>query len=197
MSRKKTLEGGTRDKILDAALQVFMENGYENTSVRTILAKAGVVTGSFYHFFSSKEELFEAVIGQYLQQYAQNIAEIVDKEDSSVFTKLELILNIAEESTGFYYQKLEADKLHWTIQYALHKKTMMAILPAVEKLVNNAISNGIVTNPLQLDNCTLASLLLQGMEGIIHAKPVDTMDEEQIKKIRADIIAYVTMILGV
>ena len=41
MARKAVLEGGKRDEIIDAATELFFENGYEATSVRMIMDKVG------------------------------------------------------------------------------------------------------------------------------------------------------------
>ena len=51
--------GETREKIIAAATKVFFEHGYEDASVKMIIDEAGIVTGSFYHFFPSKEANFE------------------------------------------------------------------------------------------------------------------------------------------
>lgn len=47
-----------REEILGAALQCFQELGYEKTTIADIKARAKVSTGSLYHHFSSKEQLF-------------------------------------------------------------------------------------------------------------------------------------------
>ncbi len=201
MSRKKALEGGTREKILTTAMQVFMENGYEKTSVRMILEKADIVTGSFYHFFASKEELFEEVIAQYLTRYQSNVIKITDMESVNFIDKVKSVLNTTQESTEFYYQNLEAQRLHWTIQYALHKKTLMAILPQVEKMVDKEIRENRASNPMHMDAHTLSVVVLQGMEGILHAKSMGEADEkqitlEQVEKMKKDVIAYIILVMG-
>ena len=66
-------KGETREVILDAAEKVFFQNGFEKTSVKMILEEAQIVTGSFYHFFPSKEALFEAVTERFLNAYAERI----------------------------------------------------------------------------------------------------------------------------
>jgi AcrR family transcriptional regulator len=50
----------TRERIVDAALQLFRERGFDQTTMRDIAAEAGVATGAAYYYFRSKEELVMA-----------------------------------------------------------------------------------------------------------------------------------------
>ena len=50
----------TRERILDAALKLFRQNGFDETTMRDIAAEAGVATGAAYYYFRSKEELVMA-----------------------------------------------------------------------------------------------------------------------------------------
>lgn len=54
----------SRALILEAALALFSHQGYRATSIRDIAAKAAVSTGSVYHHFKDKEELFKTLLGQ-------------------------------------------------------------------------------------------------------------------------------------
>ncbi len=66
-----------KEKILEAALTRFLEDGYEASSVDDIIADAGVSKGSFYHAFKSKEALgLEA-----LERYNQRGIEILSGGD--------------------------------------------------------------------------------------------------------------------
>jgi AcrR family transcriptional regulator len=58
----------TRAAIVEAALRLFRENGYEATTMRAIAKEAGVATGNAYYYYSSKEELIQ-------EFYARNQAE--------------------------------------------------------------------------------------------------------------------------
>ena len=49
----------TRAVIVEAALRLFRENGYEATTMRAIAKEAGVATGNAYYYFGSKEELIQ------------------------------------------------------------------------------------------------------------------------------------------
>lgn len=52
----------SKDAILDAAEEVFAEQGYDRTSLQTIGARAGVSRGTPGYFFGAKSELYQAVL---------------------------------------------------------------------------------------------------------------------------------------
>jgi TetR/AcrR family transcriptional repressor of nem operon len=56
----------TRDRLIDSARYLFWERGFAGTSMSDLLAHAEVNSGSFYHFFESKEALLRAVLQGYL-----------------------------------------------------------------------------------------------------------------------------------
>ncbi len=64
MQNKQT----SRDKILQSAVQLFLEEGFEATSVNDICKHAGVSKGSFYHYFETKQVLFLEPDGKLVQQ---------------------------------------------------------------------------------------------------------------------------------
>src|SRR3954452_7849358 len=56
----------TRDRLIQSARYLFWERGFAGTSMAELLAHAEVNSGSFYHFFDSKEALLRAVLEGYL-----------------------------------------------------------------------------------------------------------------------------------
>jgi TetR/AcrR family transcriptional repressor of nem operon len=57
---------GTRDRLVSSARFLFWERGFAGTSMADLLADAQVNSGSFYHFFESKEALLREVLEGYL-----------------------------------------------------------------------------------------------------------------------------------
>jgi TetR/AcrR family transcriptional repressor of nem operon len=57
----------TRDRLLDSARYLFWERGFAGTSMADLLAHSEVNSGSFYHFFESKEALLREVLRGYLE----------------------------------------------------------------------------------------------------------------------------------
>lgn len=56
----------TRARILSAAEECFAQHGYEAAGVAEICERAGVSKGAFYHHFASKQDLFMALLGNWL-----------------------------------------------------------------------------------------------------------------------------------
>lgn len=56
----------TRDRLIASARYLFWERGFAGTSMADLLTHAGVNSGSFYHFFDSKEALLREVLEDYL-----------------------------------------------------------------------------------------------------------------------------------
>ena len=69
----------TKDRILDAAETLFMEHGFEATSLRSITAAAAVNLAAVNYHFGSKEELFQAVLTRRLDPMNQERVAILER----------------------------------------------------------------------------------------------------------------------
>lgn len=159
----------TKERILDAALKLFSENGYEGTSVKMILTQAGAVTGSFYHFFSSKEELFEAAVGKLLDGYVQAVSSLLSQPSVSFDELTDRFIRQMQKTSEDYYHVLDGRKLHWTVQQSLHNRTIYALIPPFAHALEERMSCGEIESTLETDAFTLAALLIRGTESILHA----------------------------
>jgi AcrR family transcriptional regulator len=67
----------TRDRILQAALQVFAQKGYHRAAVDDIVHASGTSKGAVYHHFPNKEALFLALVDDFSARLAEAIAEAI------------------------------------------------------------------------------------------------------------------------
>src|SRR3954466_3218553 len=93
MSSQVTTEPGTRDRLLQAAAEVFAERGYEGAAVSDIARRAGFTTGALHGRFRDKAELLLGVVRGVLesqQEAAVMAASAATGEDgvSSRFAEL-------------------------------------------------------------------------------------------------------------
>ena len=82
---KKKSESDKRTAILNAALNLFAENGFHGAPALQIAEKAGVGVGSLYRYFKDKEDL--------IHQLFKHIASIKSKDDATAYTKRFLPFN--------------------------------------------------------------------------------------------------------
>jgi len=86
----KKNERNTKGKIINAAWDLFYEQGYEDTTIEDIIAESGTSKGSFYHYFEGKD----ALLGSLSYIFDEEYEKLKDKltEEMSAFEKL-LYLN--------------------------------------------------------------------------------------------------------
>ena len=80
MARNKYPEE-TVKLILDAATHLFVEKGYDATSLQDIINETNLSKGAIYHHFSSKEEIFEAIS----YRIGEENAAVPSREEMEVF----------------------------------------------------------------------------------------------------------------
>jgi AcrR family transcriptional regulator len=76
-----------RDALLDAAVHQFAKAGYDGTTMRDIATVSGMLAGSIYYYFKSKEELFVAVHEFAMEHICRRVRESVDS-DADPWTQL-------------------------------------------------------------------------------------------------------------
>jgi AcrR family transcriptional regulator len=95
----------TLRKILDAAREEFGERGFSDSSIVGITGRAGVALGTFYTYFDSKEELFQALVRDMSTQVRDTVGPTLrDATDSLDGERraLEAFLKFAREHRDIY-----------------------------------------------------------------------------------------------
>ncbi|WP_406864356.1 TetR/AcrR family transcriptional regulator [Streptomyces sp. HUAS MG47] len=73
-----TVNGRTApERLLDAALQLFAEKGFEGTSVQDVVRAAGVTKGAMYHYFASKDDLLHEIYLRVLRMQTERLDAVV------------------------------------------------------------------------------------------------------------------------
>ena len=184
MARKAVINGGRRDEIIQTAMKLFFEHGYEATSVRMIMDEVGGEIGMFYHYFRSKDALFDAVAQYFFDQFRARFSAIMES-CTSVEDLLDAFVPLYAQSMN-RFEKLRSN-MHWTIQYAMHGKTVAEMVPDVSSLIRRL-------KPEVRDSADLlAAQLVYGISGTIHAKEFAAMDEAQKKEC---LTAFISAVLS-
>lgn len=78
-----------RQVLINEAARLFGNNGYENTSMRDIATAVGILPGSLYHHFPSKEELFVAVYSFAVSQSLNALNTAIANRKQQPWARLE------------------------------------------------------------------------------------------------------------
>jgi AcrR family transcriptional regulator len=101
--RRSTKAEQTRAGIVDAAMRLFREGGYDATTMRAIADEAGVSLGSTYYYFSGKEELVQAFYDQIQVEHAAAAAGLLERPGFAdrLRAVLETFVDVAEPFHDF------------------------------------------------------------------------------------------------
>jgi AcrR family transcriptional regulator len=71
----------TRQALLDAAIELFGRNGFDATSVQSIVEQAQVTKGGFYHHFESKQALLHEIHDRFIEYHLERMRELLATAD--------------------------------------------------------------------------------------------------------------------
>jgi len=151
MARNKYPEE-TVKRILDVSLKLFLEQGYENTSIQNIIDNLGGLTkGAIYHHFKSKEDILMAVAQRMYSNYDAKVLNIIrDDNNISGIEKLgklfRVSINSSTENDAF---KAAPDVLSNPKILALQMQGI--IKETVPNYVRPIIDQGIIDGSIQTD----------------------------------------------
>lgn len=96
LSKRGQMREERRKQILESALIVFSQKGFHASNVSDIAARVGVSKGTIYWYFSSKEELFDAAIRAYLEDFGAEMAAVLEN-DGTASEKLRALAHSMDE----------------------------------------------------------------------------------------------------
>lgn len=102
---KISAKAAVREKLLDQGVALLMEQGYHGTGLQNILQSIGVPKGSFYNYFSSKEEFGAEVIRHYIEPFIRQLDRHLDNAEGKGAQALEAYFReLIEEAERLQYR---------------------------------------------------------------------------------------------
>jgi AcrR family transcriptional regulator len=119
----------TQARIMEAAIKLFSKRGYNKASVDDICAEAGISKGAFYHHFTSKQELFLALLDGWLRTIDNAIEASKDKTAPETFMQLTESFPYIFETAGEglpmfleFWLQASRDKKIWDASIAPYRR---------------------------------------------------------------------------
>lgn len=96
-----------KKEFLKTSLELFAEKGYDKTTIQDIIDQMGVSRGTFYHYFSSKEDIIITIAREYVNGAIYLIKRIAEKRDLNAVEKINNLM----ESVNQYKAQQEEHRL--------------------------------------------------------------------------------------
>ena len=135
-----------RADIMDAAMILFMEKGYTNTTTQDIVDKVNISRGLLYYHFKNKEDILYCLVERYSEKLLRDIHVIVYDEDKTAIEKIRAFIDATIISTDNV--SAEGTELQKTVdlkenRYMLDKlshKLIEKLTIYFERIINQGIS---------------------------------------------------------
>jgi len=141
----------TKVKILQSAVDLIIEKGFDNASLREMAKNAGVSNPTIYNYFPSKEKLLYAYIEQ---KHKEAVATIQEIEDFHTYTLREQLQTLIETELELYLEDREfiiqiADMVFHSSGLKMGKlyETNAIFIETVEEMLNIAIEAEEIAEP--------------------------------------------------
>lgn len=176
-----------KKELIDTAEQLFIAQGYEQTSISDIVREVNVSQGAFYYYFESKEDVLVAVIEKKIALMENDFQGIADRSDLDEAAKLNSMINsfISISTSG----KTIHGYIHQAKNAALHKKLMKVrpfsrIAPLMAGVISKGCENGRFNVARPLETSYLLLMMIGYAYHMFHMNEVfrESNDKDQTNK---------------
>jgi len=157
-----------RDRIIDAAVQVFSAKGYHNTTMSEIAFVAEIGKGTIYEYFASKIQLFQQMLDKGMNTYYESL-DTQNMQRQSVEERLRLLI---EGHIRFCRQQGQMTKLvFWEaeVQDDEVKDWMLQMRKEKEARLQELLEEGIASGELRKQDPYIMTLMVSGLIASIWA----------------------------
>ena len=181
--RKKEERNLRKERILDAALQIFKEKGIENSTMESIASKAGFGTATLYYYFHSKEEVFAAILLNGWEKLWEELEPVIKDIKSPRKTFVKVLIKTAEvirKRPGLYEFLFNVPK-----KIIFENEPWKKYQSRIYGIINSLLIDGIKAKEFPQIN---SQLLFKAMGGLFMGlvlmgnknKPISAQDIEQL-----------------
>jgi len=172
-----------KDELLDAAGQLFLKNGYRDTSVNSIVESIGVSKGTFYYYFDSKEDVLDGLVERLSEPIYEEIDEIVSRDSSTAIEKLN---DIFAASRGIKLDRIDEVLRILKLIYRpenlrlldrIETSTLDEIAPKIARVVRQGVGEGKLKTRYPQE----VSRLIFSMGTDLNKKTAETLLNEDIE----------------
>lgn len=135
-----------KKEIMETAMKLFIENGYEETPVSLIISNIGISKGTFYYYFKSKEELLDEIVRERSLKIMDALIPIVNDSALNALEKISLIFTNAVKIKADMKEELHTiyrvwmDDKYLLIRHKMEERNILMMVPEIKKVVLQGIN---------------------------------------------------------
>lgn len=171
-------------EILNIAEKLFLEKGFENTSVNMIVKELNIAKGTVYYYFESKDDIMKAV----LKRFAKESAEVINKRlsDKSLNAIDKFRVLISEFMlVDTEYNKEMLDYIHKNQNLAYHQQSLIYSVIDYSKIIEKIINQGVEEGFFEVEDSKLtAQFMISGLSFLFDIHLFGWEKEEYAKMIK-------------
>ena len=139
-----------KKELLKIAYDMFLAQGYENTSVDEIIERAQIAKGTYYYHFQSKEQMLEEVIDMMIDSEAK-MAEQIITMDIPVPQKIVMMITSMKPTEA---EQPIKNALFQPENVLMHHKVRKKLITIITPLLSEVIKDGVNEGIFECDNIT-------------------------------------------
>ena len=170
-----------KDKIIEAALDLFVENGFHGTPTAKIAQKAGVANGTLFQYFKTKDELvialyiyFKDELAEYVSKNTVDNANIKETIKSQVLSSL--IWAIENSSKFRFIQQVHTSPYLGQVEQDVLNKQVEPHLIVIQKGINEGVIKSL---PVDLVYTLITSQVF-GLYQFVTSKKISKSNQTEI-----------------
>lgn len=170
-----------KSEIIDVAEVLFYSKGYESCTINDILKEVGIAKGTFYHYFSSKEDILDAVLDRIISQMMTRIHGSLSSASLNYPERLMQVFIAMRIDDIVDDQK--RSNIHMPDNALLHQKALSKMIESITPILVQIVEDGIAAKvweckfPREYMQIFLASSMTLTDEGIFK---MDTESQNRI-----------------
>ncbi|MCB9461456.1 MAG: TetR/AcrR family transcriptional regulator [Anaerolineaceae bacterium] len=146
----------TRERILDAALDVFSRKGYYDTRMDEIVEEASASKGSIYFHFPNKEKLFMALVEKFAALLERNVSEAIAQEPQGM-ARVQVALQSVLETFGKYRRPAKILLVQAVGLGNVFEKTRMQMTDRFAELIKTYLDEAIEVGEIEPVDTTVVA----------------------------------------
>ena len=145
MARPRTHHDEKKQELIQMAFQLFMKDGYENTSIQDIMNVAQISKGAMYHYFTCKDDILDAVLNYIIDLDEKRSEPMLNSTTLRPIEKLTATMSLdvpqksqeVNQATAYIMQRQDS-----IFDYRARELSKKRSIPVIADLIQEGIAVG-------------------------------------------------------